>query len=95
MMLFSLILLIAITITANVLSYRHGIVAGERKAHAESMGNYLTGFEKGRTQGYKQGEEKGRREGYEDGKRYAMAVEHNRKELIAAGILPDDGTKKA
>lgn len=95
MMLFSLILLIAIVITSNVLSYRHGIIAGERKGHSESMGNYLTGFEKGREKGIKQGEDKGRREGFEDGKRYAMAVEHNRQELIAAGILPDDGTKKA
>lgn len=95
MMLFSLILLIAIAITANVISYRRGIIAGELKAHSESMGNYLTGFEKGREKGFKEGEDKGRREGFEDGKRYAMAVEHNRQELIAAGILPDDGTKKA
>ena len=86
---YTIILLVAVVAT-SIIAYRVGAKHGEKVAHGESMGAYIEGYNKGKADGYKQGEDKGRHEGFADGQRYAMTIEHNRKVLVANGILPDE-----
>lgn len=83
---YTLILIVAV-IATYLLAYKRGAKHGEKIAHAENMGAYIEGYNKGKADGYKQGEDKGRHEGFSDGQRYAMTIEHNRRVLAANGII--------
>lgn len=83
------ILLVAVLAT-SILSFREGAKHGKKVSDGENMGKYLDGYIKGKADGYREGENKGRHEGFSDGQRYAMTIEHNRKVLVANGIINEE-----